>query len=275
MANLERHAYEADDAHAFDGDKDEDSTEETSRLPLLIVIALVVLSSFAGVVWLAYTQGVERGREDAPRLAAVAQVQSPKPSVASPPYAGLKIYQQPASATADSTNAEKAAAPPPVAASPGASAPPPLRPASATTEKPPVKRSPPMGVTAAPSGSRLSVVTPAPPPQPPAVPDASSGASAASVPDKTVTPVASHAGRGGIFLQIGSYKSDAEALQSWSSFRTRHAIASAYRPDVKAADLGAKGTWYRLRLGPFADKQSAASFCEKLRTGGANCLLAK
>ena len=39
----------------------------------LIVIALVVLASFAGVVWLAYSQGVQRGRQDAPRIVAAPQ----------------------------------------------------------------------------------------------------------------------------------------------------------------------------------------------------------
>src|SRR5262245_59832262 len=42
---------------------DEDPEEERSRAPLLVVIALVVLAAFAGVVWLAYNQGVERGRQ--------------------------------------------------------------------------------------------------------------------------------------------------------------------------------------------------------------------
>jgi cell division protein FtsN len=272
MANLERHAYEADNVHAFDGDGDEDSTEDASRLPLLIVIALVVLASFGGVVWLAYTQGVERGREDGPRTATATQAQSQAANVPSPPYTGLKIYQQPASVRENSTDTDKAT---PSAASAPSSAPPPLRPASATTEKPVVMRAPPAAATIAPGESRLPVVAPSPAPRLPNLPDVGPGAPATSTPGRTITTVASAAGRGGIFLQIGSYKSDAEAMQSWASFRTRHALAPGYRPDVKAADLGARGTWYRLRLGPFADKHSAASFCEKLRTGGANCLVAK
>ncbi len=45
---------------------EEDDDAEGSRLPLLIVIALFVLAAFGGVVWLAYTQGVARGRNDSP-----------------------------------------------------------------------------------------------------------------------------------------------------------------------------------------------------------------
>jgi len=271
MANLERHAYEADDGPAFDEDENDGGTQEASRLPLLIVIALVVLASFAGVVWLAYTQGVERGREDAPQIAAAARAPSEVPNVQSPPYTGLKIYQQPASVTEDSIKTKKAVPPSPAhsAASVGSSAPPALRPASATTEKSAAIRATLLAATRAASASRLSVAPPSPAP-----PAMSPVASTASASDRSGAEAALPM-RGGIFLQIGSYKSNAEARQSWSAFRTRHEIAAGYRPDVKSADLGAKGTWYRLRLGPFADKQSAASFCEKLRRGGANCLVAK
>ena len=70
MANTGRSTYEPpDDIHVFDGAEDDDDVEG-SRLPLLIVIALLVLATFAGVVWLAYTQGVARGRSDVPRMIA-------------------------------------------------------------------------------------------------------------------------------------------------------------------------------------------------------------
>ena len=79
----------------------------------------------------------------------------------------------------------------------------------------------------------------------------------------------------GVVLQIGSYKSEAEARQSWSAFKAEHDAAAGYRPDVKSADLGAKGTWYRLRMGPFADRKSAMEVCAKLKADGASCLLAQ
>ena len=55
---------------AFSTAAEEDEDVEGSRLPLLIVLALLVLAMFAGVVWLAYTQGVARGRAETPVLAA-------------------------------------------------------------------------------------------------------------------------------------------------------------------------------------------------------------
>src|ERR1700733_14422022 len=70
MANFERGVYEpSNEVRVFDGSEEEDDVEG-SRLPLLIVLALLVLAMFAGVVWLAYTQGVARGRGETPVLAA-------------------------------------------------------------------------------------------------------------------------------------------------------------------------------------------------------------
>ena len=69
MARYERGVYEppAEDIRVFDASEEDEDTEG-SRLPLLIVIALLVLAAFGGVVYLAYTQGVARGRADGPRI---------------------------------------------------------------------------------------------------------------------------------------------------------------------------------------------------------------
>src|SRR5690348_7115086 len=92
MPQFERRLYEpSDDMRAFDASGD-DFEEEGSRLPLLIVIALVVLASFGGVVWLAYTQGVQRGRDTTPRVIA-AQPPNKATLAEKNPYAGLNIYK--------------------------------------------------------------------------------------------------------------------------------------------------------------------------------------
>src|ERR1700744_3159817 len=113
MPSFERGVYEpqSDDVHVFD--EDEGVDEEGSRLPLLIVIALLVLAAFAGVVWLAYSQGVQRGRTDAPRMIVAAP--GPEKEAAADTSGSahsLKIYQQPA--PADDTDDEST--PPPTQA---------------------------------------------------------------------------------------------------------------------------------------------------------------
>ena len=64
MNNHQRGVYQPlmDNIPIYDLSDEEIEEEERSRLPLLIVVALVVLAAFAGVVWLAYNQGVARGR---------------------------------------------------------------------------------------------------------------------------------------------------------------------------------------------------------------------
>ncbi|MGH6887733.1 MAG: SPOR domain-containing protein [Rhizomicrobium sp.] len=282
MANLERGAHDADNVYAFDPNEEDDAAVETSRLPLLIAIALVVLAAFAGVVWLAYTQGVEEGRADAPRIAAAPARRAPATPAANP-YAGLNIYQPPASS--DAGNEPIAPIPSGHNAAADTSQPP-LRPsASAAAEKPPtaqIAQTPakPAPLRARPSpkaAAQAKALTPAP--------LAASVAPAAQIPaapgPEGARPVATAAAASpetpaaGAMVQIGSYKSDAEARESWNAFKARHAIAAAFGHDVKEVDLGGKGVWYRLRIGAFQDRRAAAAFCEKLKALSASCIVSR
>ncbi len=305
MANYERGAYEpSDDVHVFDGAEDEDD-EEGSRLPLLIVMALIVLAAFGGVVWLAYERGVASGRTE-PRILTAeqgpAKVAPAGQAGSESPYKGLKIYEQPAPSDEDADTGAAPAAPPRPAASPLASVP------SATTaaKLPPVEmQAAAKPVTAAkpptpkPTETKPAVTAAAEPPavaKPPAMTVAAPAApvakpkpvadtaslpavpakAAASAESPAVAPAAAHTASGSYVLQIGAYKSQAEAEQSWRAFQAKHAaLMSGFSSDVKQVDLGDKGTWYRLRVGSFADKDAATAICEKLKAEGGNCFLAR
>jgi hypothetical protein len=99
MPQSERGLYEpGEDVRVFDGSEEEEDVEG-SRLPLLIVLALLVLAMFAGFVWLAYSEGVVRGRSEIPVVTAEAgpaRVAPANPGGAAAPYKGFKIYEQPA-----------------------------------------------------------------------------------------------------------------------------------------------------------------------------------
>ena len=42
---------------------------------------------------------------------------------------------------------------------------------------------------------------------------------------------------------------------------------------VHRADLGAKGIYYRVLVGPFANANEAVELCGKLKAAGGNCLI--
>src|ERR1700744_3258775 len=141
MANYERGVYEpSDEVRVFDGAEDEEDVEG-SRLPLLIVLALLVLAMFAGVVWLAYTQGVARGRTETPVLTAQngpARIAPQNPGGAEQPYKGFKIYEQPAPPDDAVDTATTTAAPAATAApAPAAAVPPPAAAPKPVAQTPP------------------------------------------------------------------------------------------------------------------------------------------
>jgi cell division protein FtsN len=87
-----------------------------------------------------------------------------------------------------------------------------------------------------------------------------------------VGKLSSHA----FMLQIGAYKSQAEANAAWNADMARHGdLLFGYFPDVQKADLGSKGVWYRLRIAGIGDNNVAAGLCDRLKAGGGDCILRK
>jgi len=282
MPSFERGVYEpkSDDVRVFDEDE-QDIDEEGSRLPLLIVIALLVLAAFGGVVWLAYSQGVQRGRADAPRMivAAPGPVKEAAAGSTDTPHA-LKIYQQPAPSEDEMADSDSVPPPPTEVTKP---APAPM--AAKPVEKPAALAPKPTEVAKVPAKPMekpaATAMKPALTKPAEAKPAVSKAIETAALPPPAVAPTASKpaeaaASAGGAYvLQIGSYKSQADADAAWKTFSSKHPMAGGYSENVRKADLGDKGTWYRLRMGSFADKAAATAFCEKLKSDGGNCLVAK
>ena len=256
MANYERRSSDRDDVRVFDGGED-DEGGEGSHLPVVIIIAILVLAAFGGVVWLAYNQGVARGRNEVPVQIASSETDA---------GGQIKVYQQPAGPEDE----EAAAAPNPM---PRAE---PVSPASETPVAKRVTQEAPTPAALAPARQR-----PAPPPvatKPPAQLGLAKPAPAApkTAPAPAATLKPSVAPGSGYALQIGAYKSNEEAMRAWQVFRGKHAgVLSGYSPDVQRADLGAKGVWYRLRVTPFAGRDAAVALCDRLKADGGACFLAR
>jgi hypothetical protein len=304
MAHFDRGVYEpSDDLRVFDGSEDDEDVEG-SRLPLLIVLALLVLAMFAGVVWLAYTQGVARGRTETPVLTAQngpARIAPQNPGGAEQPYKGFKIYEQPAppdddADTVTSRGADPVAPPPAAVPKAVATAPAP-KPAPvsvvaapvAPAPAPPVKIAAPVPVKLAPAAVKPPPPVAAKPAAAPVLakkesPPPSAPVGLATAAPRPLTPVPSMpaaasspaAAMGGAVLQIGAYKSQAEADAAWKAYKAKHAaLLAGATQDVQQADLGDKGTWYRLRLVGFPSKDVALAMCDRLKADGAGCFLGK
>jgi cell division protein FtsN len=265
MPKIEPGIYKpSDDVRVFDDSEDDDG-DEGSRLPLLIVIALLVLAAFSGVVWLAYNQGVQHGRADAPRPL-IAETGTPAGS--SP---GVKVYDQPAPPDQDSADEDSAPPPPTETAKPAQTAPviqAAPKPLVATPPATTNAMSTPPAVATKPPQQLAPAVTPKIKPV-----EVTPKPAAVTPPPATETTTPATAS-GDYVLQIGAYKSQDEANAAWKSYQKKHPMLGGYDSDVKQVDLADKGTWYRLRVGAFS-KDAAASLCAKLKTDGGDCLLAK
>ena len=76
-------------------------------------------------------------------------------------------------------------------------------------------------------------------------------------------------------VQVGSKKTVRDALLTFSDMQqTYPRLLASYRPMVQKADLGSKGVWYRLRIGPISDKDVATKLCGRLKSlGHPDCLV--
>jgi len=164
MADSERRYTPTIDLQGFELKTDMDTVDEPSRLPLIVGIALVVLAAFGGVVWLAYTQGVERGRESVSReLTAQEFWKLRKP--AAPAYTGLKIYEPPSAAdqnahSTPSARPQVANAVPALRPTASASSDSALAPVNGRAGEPPMKSETAVPGKAAPAAQRVATRAP-------------------------------------------------------------------------------------------------------------------
>lgn len=350
MVNPDRNLYEPpyDDALLYESDLE---PERPRSRPLVVLLGIVVLAAFAGVVWVAYNQGVKHGQVGTPILTADSgPTRIPGEAEATADPAPDKSYDRLFGDTPEQTetvlppaeqpravaSAEDASAAEDPTETPGAKGGPP---AKLATDIPPPSADPRMdsatGVSGSPSlssGSPKSITSSAPPstsseditealppvelttPPPavvkPAAPKVVALAPAKPAPAQpapTVTmpiapppaavvktppapvpapveyvasalppaPESPAAASSGTMIQLGSFPSDKLAAAAWSKIKSSNqGLLGDYRPTIKSAEIEGKGTWYRLRVGGFADKAAAANVCEQLKATGQACIIA-
>lgn len=95
-------------------------------------------------------------------------------------------------------------------------------------------------------------------------------------PQPATRPAATAAGAasGTHLVQVGAFGSDAEANTFYERMQDRYtSLMSGKAPDIQRADLGDRGIYHRLRIGPFASQSAASDWCGQLKAAGQDCLV--
>jgi hypothetical protein len=90
-----------------------------------------------------------------------------------------------------------------------------------------------------------------------------------------VTPSASNV-NGAFLVQVASFRSEADAMDAWQAFSAALPdLALGRAPVIQEADLGERGTYYRLRIAGFDQRNDAVTYCSALQDRGRDCLVAR
>lgn len=85
---------------------------------------------------------------------------------------------------------------------------------------------------------------------------------------------ASWATPGSVLIELGASTERADMERLWERLRRRHETALAGRdPLILRTDRGERGSLYRLRAGPFADRAAAERTCARLDARGLDCIV--
>jgi septal ring-binding cell division protein DamX len=128
----------------------------------------------------------------------------------------------------------------------------------ALTPRPPAAQTPPAPAGLPPAQQPAAQQPPAP------TPDTKTPApSPAATPPPAQTAAAAPTGSGGFTVQVRSSPSEADARAFADALK-----AGGFDAYVMRADLGSRGTWYRVRVGRFDSRDAARQAVGKLRSSG-------
>jgi len=179
------------------------------------------------------------------------------------------------SAAAVPPTASPLAMPAPQPARPAPQAAPPLAPARAAAPEPretTVRQETPRPPVHA-ANAPLSLNPEAAPAPAPRAPTRIANAAPVSL---AATPSANpaSAARGGYAVQVTSQRSAAEAQSAYRALQGKYgSVLGGRSMFVHKVELGAKGTYYRAMVGPFASQADASHLCASLKSAGGSCLV--
>ncbi len=142
-------------------------------------------------------------------------------------------------------------------------------------------RQPPPAAAPAPSGNAPLSLSPdadnSAPPQPTTqnFPPPRPAAPARAAPTHVASAPAAPAASGGSYLvQVSSQKSEADAESAYRGIQSKYGSVLGGQPhQVRRADLGTKGVYYRAMIGPFGTREAAVQLCSSLKQAGGDCVV--
>jgi hypothetical protein len=92
---------------------------------------------------------------------------------------------------------------------------------------------------------------------------------AARTTSDAAAPAAAPSVTSGYVAVLSSRKSHMDALKSFADIQQKHSsVLQGRTPDVREANLGEKGIWYRVVVGPPGSKEAANGVCNQLKAQG-------
>ncbi len=78
----------------------------------------------------------------------------------------------------------------------------------------------------------------------------------------------------GAYVQISSQRSETEAQSAFRSLQSKFpGQLGGQQPIIRRADLGDKGIYYRVQVGPFSSSEQASELCGSLKNAGGQCVV--
>lgn len=243
------YADDEEDYYTYDATDDED---EGRRRPLVILAIIALLVLFAGVVFLAYKQGLKQGALDNPPVIradnAPIKVAPENPGGINIPHQDRSVYDR-ISGTNDSSTSQDAEH----------LLPSPEEPIRIAPSQQPVQ-------SEVPSTSDVPVTVPE------AAPETIVVKPAPVTPAKPAPASAPAATNGGYVIQLAAFRDEPSARAAFAKLQNKFPSLKSLAPDIQKADLGDKGIYYRLRAG-YLSKADATTLCDDLSAKKQACFV--
>ncbi len=88
-------------------------------------------------------------------------------------------------------------------------------------------------------------------------------------------PLGQYAERAGFqyWVQVGSHKDEGSGRAQWQKIQAEQNLLANVGNRIQRADLGARGIYYRVQVGPFASPEEAGQFCALLKARQVECFV--